>query len=160
MSTPKVQNSPKTFTVLPVRKLIAADTQAPEPQNLRPNFVLHWGDGPNDHIETNDTEVLVITAANPYSNVLLKDVRISKIRILKDNKKVAASADGTVSVDITPSRSIWFGDLAPGKRENREVVLMSCAALAGDYKVEIFYDSMICYDLKDCDHYLIDLVRS
>lgn len=160
MSKPKVQTSPKTFTVLPERQLISIDSQAAEPQNLRPNFVLHWGDGPHDRIETNDTEVMVITATNPYSNVMLKDVRISKIRLLKDNKKVPAGADGSVSVDITPSRVIWFGDLGPGKKENREVVLMSCAALAGEYKIELIYDFMVCYDLHDCDHYLIDLVRS
>ena len=60
MSTNTVISSQKAFVVNPTRAAIPEDSKAAMPKKLRPNFILEWGDGPNDQIETSVNLCLVI----------------------------------------------------------------------------------------------------
>ncbi|GAG05836.1 unnamed protein product, partial [marine sediment metagenome] len=113
--------------------------QLPE---IRPCFTLNWGDGPSDRIETDDVEVLCLTASNPYTNVTLKNVTAFLI-ILSSTGFPDKLPDGTPSVMIKPYSMICFGDLAPCGHNNsevpssvsREIVLMSRGAKEDTYYV-------------------------
>ena len=81
---------------------------------IGPDFVLRWGDGPRDQLETTDLETLYLVARNPYPNVILKDVTIIRSTITDaQGKRVPELPDGTPSVIITPAEMIHFGDIPP-----------------------------------------------
>lgn len=127
---------------------------------LRPCFTLRWGDGPRDNIETHDTEVLCLTASNPYTNVILKNVTAHILIFSATGQRPDILPDGTEAISIKPSFSICFGDLEPCCLNNqatpnqgicssdglssisREVVLMSRNAKEGTYLILVAY----CYD--------------
>src|SRR4051812_36757055 len=46
---------------------------------IEPCIHVRWGDGANDHLETDDTEVLCITVCNNYSNVILRNFMLSLV---------------------------------------------------------------------------------
>jgi hypothetical protein len=149
--------------------------QLPE---IRPCFTLQWGDGPKDQIETHDTEVLCLTASNPYSNVVLKDVMAHIVIRDAAGQRPAKLPDRTESLRIKPSLSICFGDLAPcsqgknGKPDNgpcthlgpssisREVVLLSRNALQGPYFIYVVYCYKAEFSLAFGSVFPIELVKS
>jgi hypothetical protein len=123
-----------------------ADAVYADEAEIRPCFELHWGDGPKDRLETDDTEVLHIVARNPYSNVVLKDVTIVTAEILYEGGPVHRRPDGTRSVKLTPSEFIYFGDLPAceamsnaGVGVVREVSLVNKGAKSGDYSFSFKY---------------------
>jgi hypothetical protein len=118
-----------------------------------PCLHLRWGDGPQDHLETDDTEVLCITVCNPYSNVTLKDFTLQLIVTDADGTPVANQADGTPSVMIKPGFNICFGDIPPctpqGHNQqsciSREVVMINRGAVPGKYRVYVIYCFEACF---------------
>ncbi len=137
--------------------------------DIRPCFELHWGDSPKDIIETEDIEVLCITACNPYSNVTFKDLTVVLSVVTdSDGKLVPTLPDGTPSVVIKPANFICFGNLPPcdaNKPEaisclSREIVLISHGAKAGDYLVKIGYCYSTEFTLNGMDEFKIELIKS
>jgi hypothetical protein len=136
---------------------------------IRPCFVLTWGDGPRDQIETDDYEIICITACNPYSNVTLKGLEIVISVITdKNGNNVPDLPDGTPSVFIKPSNFICFGDIGPCDPKkpdefscvSREVVLISRGAKRGKYVFHIGYCFTVEMPLKGADKFKFELVRS
>ncbi|MEZ4450445.1 MAG: hypothetical protein R3B09_13280 [Nannocystaceae bacterium] len=133
---------------------------------MQPCFEMRWGDGPHDRIETDDFEVLCITACNPYANVCFKDVTIVATQIVDaKNEPVKPTPDGAPSVLLKPSEQIHFGDLAPCKKEgascvSREVVLKTSGAPAGRYRVQLTACFSVEIPQVIHDHFLIELVGS
>ena len=123
-----------------------------EPE-IVPCFRLRWGDGPKDHLETDDTEVLCLTVCNPYSNVTLKDFTVQLGVADANGQAVKNQADGTPSVIIKPSFMICFGDIPPcdpSKPDkpscvSREVVMINRGAVAGKYKIFLAYCFEACF---------------
>lgn len=115
--------------------------------NVVPCLRMRWGDGPNDRIETHDTEILCITVCNPYSNVILKDFTLQLVVANPDGGPVATLPDGTPSVLIKPDFMISFGDIPtcdPAKPDrpsciSREVVLITSGAIEGKYPLFVVY---------------------
>lgn len=138
--------------------------------HLRPHLVVRWGDGSQDHIETDDAEVLCIVASNPYSNVTLRNFTVVFAAVNpKDGKPLPCLPDGTPSVSITPSEMIGFGDLPPrapnqpegtGHSEAREVLLISRGARRGDYLLKLHYSYSVEVTLAADDQFPLTLVRS
>lgn len=134
---------------------------------IRPCFSLKWGDGENDRIETDDVEVLCLTATNPYTNVTFKDLTLFLIIIGPDGT-VAKLPDGTPSVVIKPYSMICFGDITPcagykdGKSSgvSREVVLISRGAQEGTYYVLAAYCYSVEFKLAYGSIFPIELVKS
>lgn len=134
---------------------------------IRPCFELQWGDGPNDHIETDDVEVLCLKAWNPYSNVTLKDVT-AYVLIIGVGGIPALLPDGTPSVYIKPSYNICFGDLAAcGQADattassvSREIVLISRGAKEGPYYILVVYCYSAEFHLAFGSAFPIELVKS
>lgn len=123
--------------------------QTVQEPKIVPCLRLRWGDGPQDHLETDDTEVLCITVCNPYSNVVLKDFTLQLIVTTASGGAVPNQADGTPSVMIKPNFMICFDDIPPcdPKKPNescvsREVVMINRGAIAGPYKIFVVY----CFD--------------
>lgn len=123
-----------------------------EPQ-IEPCLHLRWGDGPQDHLETDDTEVLCITVCNPYFNVTLKNFTLQLLVIPPGGGAVPNQADGTPSVMIKPQFNICFDDIPPCSLEvaspkscvSREVVLINRGAIPGQYKVFVAYCFEACF---------------
>ncbi|KAB8152118.1 hypothetical protein EZY14_015410 [Kordia sp. TARA_039_SRF] len=67
---------------------------------LEPCFYLHWGDSKRDQLENNDNEVLYITACNPYKNLRMRGLTITKISLLQKRELIQGigNASGQVSV--------------------------------------------------------------
>lgn len=136
---------------------------------IRPCFELQWGEGPNDRIETDDVELLCITASNPYSNVVFKDLTVL-ISIVSDSDGLAVPnlPDGTPSVLIKPTYIICFGDVPPCDvqkpdefpRVTRESVLISRGAKEGKYRINIAYCFKVEFTIVDIDKFDIDIVKS
>lgn len=118
---------------------------------VKPCFNLTWGDSECDCMETNDLEVVCITACNCYSNVTFKDLKVGVVFITDENgNPVPPLPDGSPSVEVLPIGPICFGDLGPCKDEEascktREIVIRSCGARAGKYKVNLL---AICYEVS------------
>ncbi len=136
---------------------------------LQPCFRIKWGDGKKDQIETDDLEVLCITATNLHSNVTIKDLTII-VLIPTDalNNPVPNLPDGTPSVMINPSQLIHFGDIppcnldAPNKLSSvsREVVMRTRGAKAGKYKIKMTYCFSVEFNLAEMDEFNFNLVKS
>lgn len=155
-----------------LEEVICSGTQVCKPADipeLAPCFKIHWGDGPKDMIETTDTECLCITACNRYSNVTFKDLTVVISVVTKeDGTPVPNLPDGTPSVYIKPSKFICFGDLPPCDPHkpdelsclSRELVLVSCGAMEGDYCFKILYCYSVHFDLKGVDKFKLPLCAS
>jgi hypothetical protein len=135
---------------------------------IRPCFRLQWGDGPNDVIETDDVEVLCVTAWNPHSNVTLKDVTAFIMITDETANSPATLPDGTPSVTIKPYSMICFGDIPPcdeNKPEDlsmvsREVTLVSRGAKEETYFVWVVYCYSAEFALAYGSLFPIELVES
>ncbi len=135
--------------------------------DIHPCFTLQWGDGPNDRIETDDVEVLCLTASNPYSNVTLKNVT-AFLLVMSATGLPENLPDGTPSVVIKPYSMICFGDLPPcglGKANgrsavSREVVLISRGAREDTYYIFVVYCYSVEFALAFGSVFPIELVKS
>ncbi len=135
-----------------------------------PCFRLRWGDGPQDQLETDDTEVLCLTVCNPYSNVVLKNFNVQLFIVPAAGGAIPNQPDGTPSVMIRPQFNICFDDIPacdPQKPNqscvSREVVLIDRGAKPGQYKVFVFYCFEACFtkfSLRDPAVFTLDLVAS
>jgi hypothetical protein len=142
--------------------------QAIEAPKLQPCLHLRWGDGPNDHLETDDTEVLCITVCNPYSNAVMKDFTLQLIILPAGGGPIPPQADGTPSVQIKPQFNICFGDIEACDPQNptqscvsREVVMINRGAKPGNYKIFVFYCFEACFtEARVMDAFTLELVSS
>ncbi len=134
-----------------------------------PCLTLRWGDGPEDHLETDDTEVLCITVCNPYSNVILKNFTVQLVVTDENGAPVANQPDGTPSVLIKPNFMICFDDIPPCNPDkpdqrscvSREVVLINRGAIEGKYKIFIIYCFDACFTQLDfAQAFELELVQS
>jgi hypothetical protein len=131
---------------------VGACQEVEEPK-IVPCIRLRWGDGPQDQLETEDTEILCVTVCNPYSNVILKDFTLHLIVTDANGLPVPNQPDGTPTVQIKPSYMICFDDIPacnPDKPDkpscvSREVVLINRGAIAGTYKVIVAYCFHACF---------------
>jgi thermitase len=103
--------------------------------DFAPCFSLHWGDGPNDQLETHDTEIIYITVCNPYCNLSLKDLKIIKLTVSPN----AVLPNGEMAVEIAASSLICYGDLGPSTCATREYALLINNAAVGPYTIGIEY---------------------
>lgn len=134
---------------------------------IRPCFTLRWGDGPSDHIETDDVEVLCLTASNPYTNVTLKNVTAFVV-VVGPTGLPEKLPDGTRSVELKPFWPICFGDLSPCGLDapeapsslSREIVLVSRGAKEGPYFVLVGYCYGAEFNLAFASAFPVELVRS
>lgn len=117
---------------------------------LEPCFTVSWGDSTCDCLETNDCEVLYITACNCYSNVTFKHLTIHQIIVLDEfGNPVPNLPDGMPCVEVIPFGPICFDDLHPCVKgqpncKSRQVVLRSCGAPGGKYQLKL---SAVCFDI-------------
>lgn len=100
-----------------------------------PCFSLHWGDGPNDQLETHDTEIIHITVCNPYCNLSFKDLKVIKLTVTPN----AVLPNGEMTVEIAASSLICYGDLGPASCATREYALLINNAAIGTYTINIEY---------------------
>jgi hypothetical protein len=141
-----------------------------EEPKIVPCFRLRWGNGPQDHFETDDTEIICITVCNPYSNVVLKDFNVLLGVLTAAGGAVPNQADGTPSVIIKPQFNVCYGDIPacdPQKRDqncvSQEFVVIDRGAVPGQYKIVIFYCFEACFHKfsgRDTAVFTIDLVAS
>ena len=141
--------------------------QKAEEPKIEPCVHLRWGDGAQDRLETEDTEVLCITVCNPYSNVALNDFTAHIFVVNADGTPVANLPDGTPAVLIKPNMMICFDDIPPCDPQNprtscvsREVVLMTRGAKVGAYKILIVYCFQACFTKLGAVVLQVDLVAS
>ncbi len=110
--------------------------------SLQPCFNLRYGDSKADRIETEDYEIMVIEAINPYNNVSLEDLTIVSLtlRYLFDGAEVdvpIAQYTNERLADLTPSKMINFGLLGPNESSSREIVLGTFRTAPGDYLIKL-----------------------
>jgi hypothetical protein len=132
---------------------------------IRPCFTLRWGGGPGDRIETDDVEVLCLTASNPYTNVILKNVT-AFIIVMSSTGLPEKLPDGTPSVSIKPYSMICLGDLPPcgvsdlPSTVSREIVLISRGAKEDTYYVFVVYCYSVEFSMAFGSVFPIEIVRS
>lgn len=141
-----------------------------EEPKVVPCFRLRWGNGPQDHFETDDTEIICITVCNPYSNVVLKDFNVMLGVTTAAGGAVPTQADGTPSVIIKPQFNVCFDDIPacdPQKPNqncvSREFVVIDRGAVPGQYKIVILYCFEACFHVfsfREPAVFTIDLVAS
>lgn len=158
----------KQFTVPSLTPCKPGQCQPAELPEIKPCFHLRWGDGPRDQIETDDWEVLCITACNPYSNVTLKNLTVLiSVVTMSDGSLVPNLPDGTPSVTVKPTYMVCFGDVPPCDRKqrlgscvSREVTLKSCGAKSGKYLIKFAYCFSSEFSNSGVDEFKIQLVKS
>lgn len=128
------------------------ECQRVDEPKIEPCLRLRWGDGAQDQLETEDTEVLCITVCNPYSNVALNNFTLHLFVRDANGNMVPNLPDGTPSVIIKPSYMICFDDIPPCDPRNprqscvsREVVLITRGAIVGPYRVFVVYCFEACF---------------
>jgi hypothetical protein len=144
------------------------ECQTVEEPKIEPCLRLRWGDGAQDQLETEDTEVLCLTVCNPYSNVSLNDFTVQLVVLNANGSQVANQPDGTPSVLIRPSHMICFDDVPPCDPQNpgqscvtRQVVLLTRGAIVGAYRVLVFYCFNACFTKAAIRaDFVLDLVAS
>ncbi|MCK4583584.1 hypothetical protein KAU18_09770 [Candidatus Bathyarchaeota archaeon] len=134
---------------------------------IQPCFKIKWGEGKKDNIETDDVEVMCITASNPYSNVTIKDLTVILV-IPMDAQQgpIPMLPDGTPSVMVKPQFLVHFGDIPPCSVDtpdrlpsiSREVVMMTRGAKEGKYKIGLAYCFTVEYTLANMDLFNFELV--
>jgi hypothetical protein len=141
--------------------------QTVEEPKIVPCVHLRWGDGPQDQLETEDTEVLCITVCNPYSNVALNDFTVQIFVRNADGTLVENLPDGTPSVQIKPEFMICFGDIPPCDPQNprescvsREVVLLTRGAKVAAYQIFVLYCFQACFTKLSAVAFKVELVAS
>ncbi len=119
-----------------------------EVPNVKPNFCVTWGDSDCDCFETNDCEVVCITACNCYSNITFEDLTLGPINVLDEfGNPVPLLPDGTPSVMAIPFGPVCFGDLGPCKPnqqscKSRQIVIKTFGAKPGKYQLSF---GTVCY---------------
>jgi hypothetical protein len=103
--------------------------------NLAPVFSLNWGDGPNDHLESHDCEVVYIRAHNPFRNITFQGLSIFNIRITPNQ----TLPDGSSTMRIIPAEVVCFGDIEPCTRVARDFTFLIENALPGTYTISFDY---------------------
>ncbi|ACF42779.1 S8 family peptidase [Pelodictyon phaeoclathratiforme] len=103
--------------------------------SLEPCFKLHWGDSPQDQIETHDTEIIYITACNPYCNITFKGLKIIAIRIIPNY----VLPNNEMAVELAASSLICYGTLGPSRCTTREYALITSDTAPGTYSLEFEY---------------------
>lgn len=139
-----------------------------EEPKIVPCLHLRWGDGPDDRLETDDTEILCITVCNPYSNVILKNFTVILVVEGQNGSTVPVLPDGTPSVQIKPDYLICFGDIPPCNPDkpdqpsciSREVVLMTRGATEGKYPLYVVYCFDACFTNVNSFAFELNLVKS
>lgn len=140
-----------------------------EEPKIEPCLRLRWGDGPNDHLETDDTEILCITVCNPYSNVTLKDFNLQLVVTDLAGNPVPNQADGTPSVIIKPQFNVCYDDIPPCDPQkpnqnciSREFVMINRGAKPGKYRVLVVYCFEACFTKLGIDRsaFVLELVAS
>lgn len=106
-----------------------------EMPEISPCFTLHWADSTADQIETHDTETLFITVSNPYDNIGFEGFTITNI-VIVPNQITPNKKD---SIDIVPSKMIYYDDLAPCSSLTREYALITRSAAPGNYAIKFEY---------------------
>ncbi len=107
---------------------------------VEPCFYLHWGDGPNDNIETEDFEVVILSVCNPFNNVEFRGVTLSDIEIVHaDGTPVELLPDTTPSAMVVPSKLVSFNSIAAASCSNIELVVKTSCALEGGYKIRFHF---------------------
>jgi len=144
--------------------------QTVEEPKIVPCIRLKWGDGPQDHLETDDTEVLCITVCNPYSNVVLKNFNVQLFLLTGAGGPIPNQADGTPSVMVKPQFNICFDDIPACDPQNprkscvsREVVLIDRGAVPGQYRLIVLYCFEACFtkfNIREPVIFTLDLVAS
>ncbi len=142
--------------------------QVVEEPKIVPCLRMRWGDGPQDHLETDDTEILCITVCNPYSNVVLKDFTLSLVVTDVNGALVPKLPDGTPSVQIKPDFLICFDDIPSCNPQtpdqpscvSREVVLINRGAIEGKYKVYMMYCFHAAFTQPGATIFELELVKS
>lgn len=102
---------------------------------IKPCFTLHWGDSPRDILETDDREILYITARNPYSNVTMHGLTINQIRIVPNQ----VTPNGEPSVELAASELICYDHLSGCESATREYALLTRNAIPRFYRLEFDY---------------------
>ena len=104
-------------------------------EQIEPCFALHWGDSPNDQIESRDTDIFYITAQNPYNDIRFEGLRITAVQLVPD--------PGFENVSIVPDRLVEIGCLEPCSSQSREFTIITWDRdSAGQYELQVCY----CYD--------------
>jgi thermitase len=102
---------------------------------LAPCFKLHWGDSLLDQIETHDTEIIYITACNPYCNVTFKGLKIIAIKIIPNY----VLPNNEMAVELAASSLICYGTLGPSRCTTREYALITNNTTPGTCTLEFEY---------------------
>jgi thermitase len=102
---------------------------------LAPCFKLHWGDSLLDQIETHDTEIIYITACNPYCNVTFKGLKIIAIKIIPNY----VLPNNEMAVELAASSLICYGTLGPSRCTTREYALITNNMTPGTFTLEFEY---------------------
>ena len=144
------------------------ECQRVEEPKIEPCLRLRWGDGAQDQLETEDTEVLCLTVCNPYSNVAFNDFTVQLLITDVNGMAVPNLPDGTPSVFIKPNFMICFDDIPPCDPQKpgqscvtREVMLISRGALVGTYRIAVIYCFQACFtQLRFESAFKLELVAS
>jgi hypothetical protein len=103
--------------------------------SFAPVFTLEWGDGPSDHFESDDLEVIYIRLNNPFRNLIYRDIKIFNIKITPNQ----TLPDGADSVRITPAEITCFDEIQPCSYVSRDFALVIDNALVGMYQISFDY---------------------
>ncbi len=129
---------------------------------LQPCFYLYYGNGKEDRIETEDYEIMMLEAVNPYNNVTMENLTVVSLSLkyLHEGKEVAvpvAQYTNEKLADLTPSRMITFGTLGPNESLRREVVLGTFRTPPGDYRINLEYVCSVSFNQHDKDMFTISI---
>jgi hypothetical protein len=108
--------------------------------DLRPCFLLKWGDGASDQFETEDFEIVVLAVCNPYSNIAFGKICLYNLRAVKaDGSPVDNLPDGTPTVMIVPSREVCVCEVGPCSCAFVELAIKTSGATEGGFRILFDY---------------------
>ncbi len=106
-----------------------------KPKDLKLAFTLHWGDGPNDRLETHDTEVVYVCIRNPYSNLCFKGITLTGIEIVPN----FVLPNSEAALRLVPEEVVCFDEVGPCASICRDFTLILRNAAPQNYTIRFEY---------------------
>jgi len=126
----------KYFTIIANGQSVPAGCGlAFEQADFAPLFSLHWGDGPNDRLESHDTEFVYIQVHNPYRNLLYRGVKIFNIRVTPNQ----LLPSGENALQLIPAEIVCFDEVEPCSHVSRDFAFLIQNAVVQGYQITFDY---------------------
>jgi hypothetical protein len=103
--------------------------------DFSPIFTFHWGDGPSDRLEDEDTEIVYIRVRNPFRNLVFRGLKIFNLTV-SPNQVLPNLED---ALQLIPAEIACFDEIGPCSHVSRDFAFLIKNAVPQNYQISFNY---------------------